>query len=128
MVLANSYTIPRRFKTKTLVPWFLVLSTLFAMCDMHIFSCYVMQINLIFLLFFSTGVLSQLILIIIGTGSKRLKWLCNQRNSLAMRGDSIRSMSAICWDLTSVLFFPPPLIPVALSCFPSIASDYPSSL
>lgn len=86
MVLAKSYTISRRFKTKTLVPQFLVLSTLFAMCDMPIFSCYVMQINLIFLFFFSTGVLSQLILIIIGTGSKRPKWLCNQRNSLAMRG------------------------------------------
>lgn len=45
-------------------------------------------------------------MIIIGTGSKRLKWLCNQRNSLAMR-DAIRSMFPSCWDLTFVVFSTP---------------------
>ena len=49
-------------------------------------------------------------------------------NSLAMRRDSTKNTPSCCWDLTSVPFFPPLLIPVARFCFPSMVSGYPASL
>lgn len=97
----RSYTVQSWVKNKILS--YSAWSSAFLLCcSMAIFSCYVIHTNLIFVFFFSTGALNQLILLITRTGSRRPKMALQSEKLPAMRDDLLEARPK-CWNSTSAM-------------------------
>lgn len=97
----RSYTVQSWVKNKILS--YSAWSSAFLLCcSVAIFSCYVIHTNLIFVFFFSTGALNQLILLITRTGSRRPKMALQSEKLPAMR-DVLLEARPKCWNSTSAL-------------------------
>lgn len=97
----RSYTVQSWVKNKILS--YSAWSSAFLLCcSVAIFSCYVIHTNLIFVFFFSTGALNQLILLITRTGSRSPKMALQSEKLPAMR-DVLLEARPKCWNSTSAL-------------------------
>lgn len=100
-MFSRSYTVRSWVKNKILS--YRAWSSAFLLCcSLAIFSCYVIHTNLIFVSFFSTGALNQLILLITRTGSRRPKMALQSEKLPAMR-DVLLEARPKCWNSTSAL-------------------------